>query len=180
MPQPVLIPTLDTERLHLRGYRPDDLDACAAMYAAPEFTRHVSERPIPREDVWARMLRYIGHWSVFGFGFWAIEEKATGRYVGEAGLAYFKRDIEPPIDCPEAGWGLAPWAHGKGFATEIVRAIHTWYDAELGPTRTACIVRPANVASIRVAEKCGYRELQRVSFYGAPMIIFERSGAPRS
>jgi RimJ/RimL family protein N-acetyltransferase len=58
-----------------------------------------------------------------GFGFWVVREKSTGRFVGEVGLANFRRDIEPSLgESKEAGWVLSPWAHGKGFATEAVRA----------------------------------------------------------
>jgi len=175
MPTNVTVPTLDTERLRLRSYRPNDLDACAAMFSHPDFTRYVASQAIPREEVWARILRYIGHWAVFGFGVWAIEEKATGQFAGEVGFSQLERDIVPPFgESPEAGWGLAPWSHGKGFAKEATAAIHRWWDAEFASRRTVCIIRPANVASVHIAETCGYRELHRVPFRGAPIIVFER------
>jgi len=178
MPTHINVPTIETERLRLRSYRPDDLDDASAMYAAPEFTRHVAAAAIPREEVWTRILRYVGQWAVFGYGIWAVEEKATARFAGEAGFACLKRDIVLPVPCedaPEAGWGFAPWAHGKGFATEAVRAAHTWLDAELGLKRTVCIIRPANVGSVRVASKCGYEELDRVPYGGIPILVFGRT-----
>ena len=66
---------------------------------------------------------------------------------------------------------LAPWAHGKGFATEAVRAILAWGAAHLGG-RTVCMIDPANLASIRVAEKCGYKEFARTTYKGEPTILF--------
>ena len=64
-------------------------------------------------------------WRHMGFGFWAIEEKATGRFIGEAGFHELRRDIEPSIEGTlEAGWGFVTDAHGKGFATEAVGACH--------------------------------------------------------
>lgn len=165
-------PIVKTERLLLRGHRLDDFDACAAMWADPRVTRHISGAPSSASDSWARLLRYAGHWALLGYGFWALEEKASGRFVGDVGLADFKREIEPPITAPEMGWVLAPWAHGKGYATEAVRAVLAWGLARFGPIETACIIHPENTASLRVAEKVGYREKLRTTFKSGPAIVF--------
>jgi RimJ/RimL family protein N-acetyltransferase len=171
-------PPIDTERLTLRGHVRDDFSDCAAMWADPEVTRHIGGRPFSAEEVWAKVLRYVGHWSVMGFGYWVIRERASGRFVGELGFADFKRDIEPPLaGAPELGWALAPWAHGRGFATEAVRAAIAWGDTRFGPVRTVCLIAPGNAPSIRVAEKCGYRELARTTYKGQPTLLFERPGA---
>jgi len=120
-------------------------------------------------------LRYIGHWSVMGFGFWAIRERASGRFVGEVGFADFKRDLQPSIEgVPEAGWVLARWAHGKGFATEAVRAILEWGATHFESPRTICLINPGNLASIHVAKKCGFRELTRAIYKDHETILFER------
>ncbi len=145
------------------------------MWAHPDVTRHIGGRPFTHEEVWGRVLRYIGHWSALGFGYWAIREKSTQRFVGELGFADFKRDLQPPLDgTPEIGWALSPWAHGQGFASEAVRAVGVWGDANLGSLRTVCLISPANRASIRVAEKCGYAEYERTTYKGEPTILFER------
>ena len=81
------IPAVDTARLTLRGHRIEDFDECAAMWGDPEVTRHIGGRPFTEEEVWTRLLRYVGHWSLLGFGYWVIREKATHRFVGEAGFA---------------------------------------------------------------------------------------------
>jgi RimJ/RimL family protein N-acetyltransferase len=110
-----------------------------------------------------------------GFGFWALEEKATGAFAGELGFAEFKRAIEPSVEgTPEVGWVLAPHAQGKGYATEAVRAAIAWGDGQLGSSRTVCLIHPENVRSIRVAEKCGFREFRRTSYRGEATTIFER------
>jgi len=75
---------------------------------------------------------------------------------------------------PELGWALISRVHGKGYATEAVRAVVAWGEQHFGSARTVCIIRPENVASIRVAEKCGYRELQRTAYKGHATIIFAR------
>ncbi len=166
---------LETARLILRGHRLEDFDACAALWADPAVTRHIIGKPSTPEESWARLLRYVGHWALKGYGFWAIEEKSTGAYVGEAGFADFKRQMEPSLgDTPEIGWVLAGAAHGKGYATEAVQAIVAWGDQQWPSRPTVCIVAPENLASIHVARKCGYRERERGTYRGEPTIIFER------
>jgi RimJ/RimL family protein N-acetyltransferase len=72
-------------------------------------------------------LRYVGHWSWLGFGYWLVEEKTSGQFVGEVGFADYKREIEPSIDdVPEIGWVLVPAMYGRGYATESVRAAIDW------------------------------------------------------
>ena len=168
-----LAPILETERLVLRGHRAEDLDDCLALWSDPEVTRYIGGKPSGREEVWARILRYVGHWAIAGYGFWQIRERATGRFVGEAGLADFKRDLALSFDgAPEAGWVLAPWSHGKGYATEAVMAVLAWSATAF--QRTVCVIDPDNAASLRVAAKCGYRELARALYKGSEVIAFER------
>jgi RimJ/RimL family protein N-acetyltransferase len=169
------IPVIETPRLTLRGHRFDDFSDCAAMWADPTVTRHIGGKPFSEEETWARFLRYAGHWLLLGFGYWAIEEKFTGSFVGELGFADYKREIEPSLQgLPELGWALAATAQGKGYATEAVRAALTWGEAHFASARTVCIIHPENLASIRVAEKCGYREFQRTTYKGRTTIIFDR------
>jgi RimJ/RimL family protein N-acetyltransferase len=169
-------PTIETDRLILRAHRVDDFGACAAMWADPVVTRYIGGKPSTAQQSWSRILQYAGLWSLLGFGYWAIEEKATGTFIGELGFADFKRDIDPPFDgMPELGWALAPHAHGKGYATEAVRAAVAWGDANLVATRTACMISPENTASISVAKKCGYREYARTMYNTALTILFSRS-----
>ena len=168
-------PTLETERLTLRGYRVEDLDDALAMWSDPQVTRYIGARPAAREEVWARLLRYLGHWSVAGYGFWQIRERATGRFIGECGLADFKRDLAISLDgAPEAGWVLATRSHGQGFATEAMTAVLAW-SASAGHPRTVCLIDPDNVASLRVAAKCGYREFARADYKDAEVLVLERT-----
>ncbi len=173
-------PTLHTDRLTLRPHRGDDFDDLARMWADPAVVRFIGGLPSTSEASWSRLLRYVGHWSVVGYGYWAIEDRATGRFAGEAGFADFHRILEPPLDgTPEAGWVLAPWAHGRGLATEAMLAIVAWGDAYLARSTTACLIDPAHTASIRVAIKCGYvRTADRV-FKGDACAVFERGRGAR-
>jgi RimJ/RimL family protein N-acetyltransferase len=176
MPAPSLTsaPVLETARLRLRAHRPDDFAECAAMWGDEIVARHIGGRQFTPEESWSKILRYAGLWSLLGFGYWALEEKSSGRFVGEVGFADFKREMTPSLDgLPESGWVLAPWAHGAGLATEAMRAALEWSDAHVGP-KTSCIIDPTNTASIAVALKCGYREIARTTYKGGPTILFHR------
>jgi RimJ/RimL family protein N-acetyltransferase len=170
------VPVLETERLVLRGHHVGDFADCLALWMDPEVTRFISGKPSTQEEVWSRLVRYVGHWALMGFGYWVVTEKENGRFMGEVGFADFKRAIEPSLDgVPEIGWVIAPRGHGKGYATEAARAAVAWSDKHFGHARTACIIAPENASSIRVAEKCGYREFQRTIYKDQPTIMFVRS-----
>lgn len=169
------IPVLETDRLTLRPHRLDDFPNCAAMWADANVTRFIGGKPLTEEESWVRLLRYVGHWFLLGFGYWVVEEKATGHFLGEVGFAENQRDIEPSLKGTlETGWVFLPRAHGKGFATEAVLAALRWSDLHFPSTKTTCIIDAPNLASFRVAEKCGYRELSRTAYKGESVILFSR------
>jgi RimJ/RimL family protein N-acetyltransferase len=174
-PNAVGAPVIETARTFLRAHRLDDFDAYVAMWADPAVTRFIGGMPRTREESWMRFLRHAGLWSLLGYGFWAIEDKATGRFIGEAGFHDLKRDIEPSIEgVPEAGWALAGEAQGRGLASEVVQRALAWGDETFSPARTVCIIDPENSASLSVAAKCGYREILRTTYHDNATILLER------
>jgi RimJ/RimL family protein N-acetyltransferase len=178
---PTAVPTLETERLLLRAHRLDDFAASLATWSDPLVTRFIGGKPSTEQQVWSRLLGYAGHWSLLGFGYWALEEKATGRFAGELGFADFRRDIAPSMrGVPELGWALAAAFHGRGYATEAVRAAVAWGDRRFEAPRTVCLIDVGNLASIRVAEKCGYAEFERAVFNGTPVLFLARERASES
>ncbi|WP_375417237.1 GNAT family N-acetyltransferase [uncultured Hymenobacter sp.] len=171
------VPVLDTARLCLRGYQPGDFAAWAAMWQDPDFYRYTTGVPLPAEDAWFRLLRTIGHWTLLGYGFWAVEEKASGHFIGSVGFADFQRDIQPPIGAaPEMGWVLASGTHGQGYASEAVAAALAWGEAHFGPGRIVCLIHPENAASLRVAAKFGFRQYAQTTYHDAPGVLLERTG----
>src|SRR5579875_2663294 len=90
-------PVLETERLRLHGHRLADFADSAALWTDPLVTRFIGGRPSTPDEVWSRLSRYIGHWTALGFGYWAVRERASGRFAGEVGLADFRREIDPPF-----------------------------------------------------------------------------------
>ena len=169
------VPVLETERLRLRGHHAEDFGDSLAMWSDPIVFRYTTGKPQSTEDIWARMLRYAGLWSMLGYGYWLVEEKSSGEFVGELGFADFRREISPSIaGIPEIGWVLSPKMHGRGYATEGVRGAVAWAETHLGSQPTTCLIHPENAASIRVAEKCGYREWQRTQYKEHEVILFTR------
>ena len=168
-------PVLESARTIMRPHRADDFDEVANLWADPEVVRHISGKPSTRQESWARLLRYIGHWSALQFGYWVLEDKQSGQFLGEIGFADFKREITPSLSgLPEMGWVLRSSAHGRGLATEVVTAALAWGDENLASDRTVCIVSPENSASIRVARKCGFREWEQVTYMEETVILWER------
>jgi RimJ/RimL family protein N-acetyltransferase len=169
------VPVIETERLILRGHRLEDFDALAEMWADPQVARFIGGKPATREESWARLLRYAGHWSLLGFGYWAVELKAGALFVGDVGFANWQRQITPSLDgMPEGGWVFSSTTHGRGIATEAVQAALAWAESQFDGKTTTCIIGVDNVASIRVAEKSGYREFARAEFKGTEVIQFRR------
>jgi RimJ/RimL family protein N-acetyltransferase len=168
-------PELRTERLRLRPHRRDDAERLVTLWQDPVVVRHFGGQPVAAEDSWNRLVRYVGHWALNGFGLWALDELETGRFVGDAGLFEGRRGLGERFDsAPEAGWVLAPVGHGKGYAQEAMRAALTWGESAHGWTRTVCMIDPDNSPSFRTAEKLGYAPFDRQPYRGKDIILLER------
>jgi RimJ/RimL family protein N-acetyltransferase len=169
------IPVIETARLRLRGHTLQDVASSVAMWADPVVTRFIGGVPSTEQQTWMRVLGYLGHWSLMGFGYWALEEKATGLFVGELGFAKFRRDMTPSIrEWPEIGWALASAMHGRGYAREALDAALDWGDAHLPGARTVCICNPDNARSLRMAQRAGYRALAAGSYRNEPVNVLAR------
>ena len=166
---------VETERLVLRVLGLDDFEDYAALSADPVTFRFSERGPMTSDEAWTRLLRHVGHWALLGWGLFAVEEKATGRFVGEAGLGDFRRSLGHDFDgVPEAAWTTAPWAQGQGYATEAMEAALAWTEQRLGAERSVCLIHVDNAASIRVAEKLGYKPLSDCTYRGYEARLFER------
>ena len=172
---PAEAPVVETPRAILRPLRLAEFESYAAIWADPIVTRYIGGRPHSRDEAWVRFLRHAGHWAVMGDGFWGVEDRETGRLVGECGFQDLRGDIDPSIEgTPEAGWALVPEMHGRGLATEVGSAMLGWIDAALAPARTVCIINEEHALSERVAEKCGFRRLAVTTYRDTPTLVMER------
>ncbi len=155
-----------------------DFEDSAALWADPAVVRYISGRPSTPEESWQRLLRYAGMWPLLGFGYWVIADKDSGAFLGEAGLADFRRVMTPPLNgMPEAGWVLASAAQGRGFAREAVSAILAWADQHLPAEQTACIIDPAHAASHRLARAVGYVAQGECAYRDGIVAVYKRNKA---
>ena len=167
-------PVLFTDRLRLDGHRIDDLDPLAAIWQQPAVHGAIGDGLArPREEVWLRLLRSVGQWTLFGYGAWVLRERDGDRIVGEIGLLESRRAIEPALDAPEMGWMVAAPAHGRGYAREALAAILGWVDGH-GIGRTVAIIDAGNAASIRVAAAAGYRATASATYHDRPIGVYAR------
>jgi len=146
-----LVHRLDTRRLTLRQWEAKDFEPFAEYYADEETARFVGGRA-DRDQAWRRLASQIGHWALLGFGYWAVEEKETGRFVGGVGL--WRSAGWPEL---ELGYWLVPAMLGKGYATEAGAASRDLAFDVLRAESLVSYIDPANEPSIRVAERLGAR-----------------------
>ncbi|MDQ0347696.1 GNAT family N-acetyltransferase [Ancylobacter vacuolatus] len=171
-------PTLTTARLILRPHRAEDFEAYAAMWAEPAVVRFIGGVAFTREAAWSRFLRHPGLWRFLGFGAFAVEERASGAFIGEAGFHDFRRALTPSLEgTMEAGWVFSGAAQGKGYAREAMTAALGWADAHRPGTRITCMIQPSHAASLHVAGTLGFVPLADGLYNGQPMALLERRRA---
>ncbi|WP_417495167.1 GNAT family N-acetyltransferase [Maricaulis sp.] len=169
------IPALVTPRLVLRGHTAADFAGSLALWTDPGVIRFIGGRASSEHEVWQRLLRYGGMWTMLGFGYWVITDRTDGRFLGEAGLADLKRELLPPLgDVPESGWALLPTAHGRGLGHEAMQAVLTWADRALDRPETCCIIDPINTASTSLAGKLGYQARHTARLAENELTVFYR------
>lgn len=165
---PTVIPELETDRLLLRGLQPEDLDAYAAMYADPEVMRYLEDgRPLDRAAAWRSMALHLGHWSLRGYGQWALIERSTGEFVGRAGL--WQPDGWPGL---EIGWVLGRPYWGHGYATEAARSAIAYAADQLDADHLISLIRPENSPSIRLAERLGETYERTIDLLGQQAHVY--------
>ena len=145
---------METERLVLRPWVEDDLDALTAIFAEADFWRYPFGRGLTPAETERFLERQLDHWATHGFGVWAAELKDDARLIGYIGLAVptWLPEVLPAV---EVGWRLHPDHWGRGLATEGGRASLRHGFQELGLDRIISIFAPDNVASGRVMTKLG-------------------------
>jgi RimJ/RimL family protein N-acetyltransferase len=159
---------LATERLRLRAFRDDDLEAYAAICADPEVMRYLGEgKTLERRDAWRQMAMILGHWQLRGYGLWAVEERASGELIGRIG--FFNPEGWPGF---ELGWVLRRQSWGRGYATEGARRALAHAFGEMGRERVISLIYPANTPSIRVAERLGESLQDRTELFGHEVLVY--------
>lgn len=165
----MLIPQLETQRLILRGFREEDLDAYAEMCGDPEVMRYIGEgKPLSRWESWRSMAMMLGHWQLRGYGMWAVEERQSSEMIGRIGC------WQPEgWSGFEIGWTLRRTYWGRGFATEGAKAAMDYAFGELQQSRVISLIRPENAASRHVAQKLGEKLAGTTEIFGGDAVIYE-------
>jgi len=144
----VAAPTIETERLVLRGHTAADFDALVAIYRT-ERSRFMGG-PMERNEVWTAFADSVGQWALLGCGTWAVDRRSDGRCVGEVGLNKPVRFPEP-----EVGWLLYDGFEGEGYATEAARAVLAFAVADCDLVSLVSYIDRDNHASVAVVTRLG-------------------------
>jgi RimJ/RimL family protein N-acetyltransferase len=155
---------IETERLKLRQWCAADIAPNTAMLADPESGRFITAdgKPVTTELAgWRNAALISGHWALHGFGMFAVEEKASGKFVGRVGPWF-------PPGWPgfEVGWGIAKEFRGQGFAVEAARASIGWSFATFELDRILHVIDCENIASQAVAMRLGAVKGRQIDFFG--------------
>lgn len=139
----------ETERLRLRPWRQEDFEPFSEYYADETTARYVGG-VADADQAWRRMASLIGHWTLRGYGYWALEEKDTGSFVGSVGL--WRSAGWPEL---ELGYWLLPSMQGKGYAIEAGAEARDHAFEVVGTASLVSYIDPANEPSKKVAERLG-------------------------
>jgi RimJ/RimL family protein N-acetyltransferase len=157
---------IETERLLLCMFRPEDLDDLAGLFRDPDVLKYVGDgKPVNREEADKALKSIIKHWETHGFGRWVVLDKKTHDFIGFGGL----RSL---FGTPEVAYHLAKAHWGKGLATELARASLRFGFEDRRFDRIVAIAKPENAASIHVMEKLGMRFEMNASYYNIDVVQY--------
>jgi RimJ/RimL family protein N-acetyltransferase len=160
---------IETERLLIRPFAPEDMPALVSMYGDAEVMRYIPYGVLDEAGVARVLERYTKIEAEHGFTIWAVLDRATGAFLGDAGFT-----AHDPTREPEAGWSLVRSAWGHGYATEAAAACLDAAFAHLDAERVLAMVDVENEASARVAGRIGMNELGTVEAHGRPHLLFAK------
>jgi len=159
---------LETPRLQLRTFVPEDLDALSRVLSDPE-TMRFYPAVLDRAGVQEWIARNRRRYETDGHGLWAMVLKSTGELVGDCGLAV--QSVEDRNEV-EIGYHTRRDLWGQGLATEGARACREYGFKTLPAARLISLIRPENLPSRRVAEKNGMRVIKQVMWRDLPHLIY--------
>jgi len=164
-----------TKRLILVPHGLDDVDDCARMWADPAVVRMIRDTPFSYQETWSRILRYAGHWSLLGYGYWVIRNRENGRFHGELGFARTYRTLPgEAAGLPEVGCTLERTSWGRSIGQEATLAVLRWMDDVACIRDTAAITDERNHAALAVLTTNGYRHCDQMDFEGKPFSVLVR------
>ena len=161
----VSVPVIRTERLTLRDPRVGDLDAVAGFMASPR--AGFVGGPMTRFDAWRNILTLCGHWVMRGYGYWTIEETATGRIAGRVGV----HNHEEKWPEPELGWQVFDGFEGRGYAHEAALAARE-QAGRMGLGPLISLIVPDNLRSRQLADRMGAVVEREIDLLGKHVLMY--------
>ena len=162
---------LETSRLRLREFVPQDADALAAVLGDPVAMQYYPA-PFDRKGVEEWIERNIGRYQRDGHGLWAMVLKDSGELIGDCGCTL--QEVEG-TNHVEVGYHVRRDLWGRGYATEAAWACMEYAFNRLGASHVISMIRPENVQSIRVAEKNGLACEKIIFWRGYDHCIYAKS-----
>ena len=161
------IPVIETERLILREFREEDFPTYEELAADINVMRYLGGKTQTQVEAWRHMAMLVGHWELRGYGYFAVEEKATGKFVGRVGFT-------DGTGWPgfELGWTIAPSHQGRGLAFEAAQRLLRYAFEDLDKPHVISLIHPDNAPSRRVAEKLGEKIEGETAIIGMPVLIY--------
>jgi ribosomal-protein-alanine N-acetyltransferase len=162
---------LETRRLFLRSLEAEDLDSLFALYRDPEICRYFPDGTLTYEQTREELDWFLqgGDPAHPELGLWATIHKETGRFIGRCGLIPWTIEGREEV---EVAYLLAKDHWRRGLGAEIAGAlVHHGFE-RLQLSRLIALIDPENLASIRTAEKAGFRFERRIDHEGSPCSLY--------
>ena len=159
---------LETARLRLREYTWDDLDALAQIISDPE-TMKFYEKPYDEAGVRRWIQWNLDNYEDLGFGLWAMEERETGRFVGDCGITM--QIISKKI-VPEIGYHVHKELWNRGYATEAAKACKDWIFTHTPFQTVYSYMNAENIGSWSVAQHNGMHRTDEYEDKGMRLYVY--------
>ncbi len=159
---------MQTSRLTLRRFSPADAPDLSRVWSDPEVFRYLPfSQPRTPEQAGRSIAFFEDHWAQYSYGVWAVLDKTSGEFLGYCGLRYLEEVSEV-----EVLYGFAQLAWGKGIATEAAKAAVDFGFAA-GLQKIIALAVPENIASRRVMEKLGMKQVGQKHMFGLDVVQYE-------
>jgi RimJ/RimL family protein N-acetyltransferase len=161
-------PVIETERLTLRKFTIDDVDAVFAIIGDAETMKYYPQR-FSRDDAVGWVEKILERYRRDGFGFYAVTLKGSSDVIGDCGL--LRQEVEGD-SLLEVGYHFRRDCWGRGYATEAAKHCMAYAFEQLGASKVVSLIRPENVPSRRVAERNGMTVEREVVFHDLPHLLY--------
>lgn len=159
---------LETKRLLIRKFTPEDLDKLIELRSDPEVIKYLGGRRLQNPEAIATRLQfYLDCYEKFGFGMGALVWKETGEMIGWCGLQPLEETGEI-----EVGYGMIKEFWGRGIGYECARAWLEYGFEKANLERIVAVANPENIGSWRIMEKCGMRYEKTDQHYGMDCVFY--------